>query len=60
MPRVGVDFPRDPEVGQQRSAAIRVQEDVLRLHVAMHDAVPMRVAKRVRDVPEDALGLFGA
>ena len=34
-----------------------VEQDIVGLHVAMHDAVAVRVAERVRDLPGDARGV---
>ena len=47
-----LEHQRDPEVGHQRP--ILVQQDVRRLHVSMHEAMPMRVVERTRDVARDA------
>ena len=38
----------DPEVGDQCMAAL--QQDVLGLHVAVHDAMAVRVLERIRDL----------
>ena len=43
-----VERPRDPEVGHLR-AAVAVQEDVLRLHVAVDDAALVREREPARD-----------
>jgi len=47
-----LDGERDPEVGHERMAV--VQQHVLRLDVAMHDAVAMRVLERVGDLRGNA------
>ena len=40
---------RDAEVGDQR-VAVLVEQHVVGLHVAMHDAAAMRVVERARDL----------
>lgn len=56
----GVDELGDAEVGQERrvgaagtEGALHVQEDVLRLHVAVHDPGGVRGGEPVRDVRDD-------
>ena len=44
------------EVGHQRVAA--AQEDILRLHVAVHDAALVGVRERVRDLARDPEGVL--
>jgi len=46
---------RDTEIGHERLAI--VQQDVLRLDVAVNDILPMRVVKRARHFACDAHGL---
>ena len=48
----GAHRERDAEVGHHRAAV--VQEDVLRLDVAVDHAVPVRVVQRVSDLAGDA------
>ena len=43
--RVGIAL-RDAEVGHQRAAGGRLEQDVVRLHVAVHDAAAVRVGQR--------------
>jgi hypothetical protein len=45
----------DPEVGHQHVVA--VDEHVARLHVAVHDAAPVRVGERARHLAHDARDL---
>ncbi len=40
---------RDAEVRDER-VAVLVEQDVVRLHIAVHDAVPVRVVERDRDL----------
>ena len=47
---------RDAEVGQQRPVGL-VEQDVLGLHVAMHDVLRVRVGERLRDRAHDARDL---
>src|SRR5689334_4381866 len=49
--------PRDAEVGDDGAARRPLDEDVLRLHVAMDDAARMRVAEREGDVAKLSDGL---
>jgi hypothetical protein len=56
-PALLLEEPRDAEVGHLRGAEL-VEQDVLRLHVAVHDAVGVRVreaARRLADEPERIL-----
>ena len=56
-PRVGASAPvhaRDTEVGDQRPAAPQLDQDVVRLHVAMHHAVRVSVVERSPDLLEHA------
>ena len=46
------DRPRDPEVGDDRLAVL--QQDVLRLDVAVDDALPVGVVERAGDLADDA------
>ena len=46
----------DPEVGDHGMAF--VQQDVLRLDVAMHDVVPVGIVERVGDLGRDPHGGF--
>ena len=50
---VAAEGARDAEVGEQRVAALREQQ-ILRLDVAMHDALLVRVVERTRDLARDA------
>ncbi len=50
---------RDPEIGEQCTAGGRVQQDILRLHVAMDEPGLVRGPKRCCDVGHDALHLVG-
>ena len=50
---------RDAEVGDQRAAGARLQQDVVRLHVAMHDAAAVRVGERPRDLAQHARRVGG-
>ena len=45
----------DAEVGDARAAA--TQQDILRLHVAVHDTLGVRVVERAGDVAQDRHGL---
>ena len=55
LPDLRADRVRDPEVGDERLAPR--EQDVLRLDVAVHDAVLVRVRERVRDLPGEPQGL---
>jgi hypothetical protein len=46
----------DPEVREQGAIGLRVEEDVLRLHVAVHDAARVHGGQRGGDVAQHALG----
>ena len=48
----------EAEVGEE-GAAVRLDEDVAGLHVAMHDAHRVRGVERLRHVAEDGLGALG-
>ena len=52
------DDARNPEIGDQH-AARRFEENVVRLHIAMDDALPMRVRERPRDVAQYPRGFGG-
>ena len=45
---------RDAEVGHQRAAGARLEQDVVRLHVAVHDAASVRVGERPRHLAQHA------
>ena len=45
---------RDAEVGDERAAGARLEQDVVRLHVAMDDAASVRVRERPRDLAQHA------
>ena len=45
---------RDAEVRHERAARARLEQDVVRLHVAVHDAAPVRVRQRPGDLAHDA------
>ena len=47
---------RDPEVGEQRPPRGRVDQDIVRLHVAMHHAARMRVVQRLADIAQHPAG----
>ena len=49
--------PRDAEVGDHRATRSRVEQDVVRLDVAMDDAAQVRVRERVGDLAEEAAHL---
>ena len=53
-PRVARGGARDAEVGDHGAARRAVEQDVVGLHVAMHDAARVRVRERVGHVGEDA------
>src|SRR2546422_11378722 len=49
----------DPEIGEQGTPAVVVEQDVRRFHVAVHDAAAVDVAQRIRDLAytaEDRIG----
>ena len=50
---------RDAEVGHQRAARARLEQDVVRLHVAVHDAAPVRVRERPRHLAQHARRVGG-
>src|SRR5216117_3727488 len=52
--------PRDAEVGDEGAAGRRVEQDVVGLHVAVHDAVRVRVIERQRHFLEETGGLRDA
>ena len=59
LPRIGhgarvLPAVRDAEVGHQCAARARLEQDVVRLHVAVHDAAPVRVGERPRHLAQDA------
>ena len=56
--RAAADGLRDPEVGYRRAAPC--EQHVVRLDVAMHDAVPVRELERARHVAQDPRGLADA
>ena len=46
--------PGDSEIGEQGPAAVLVEQDVGRLHVAVYDAAPVGVPERVGDLSHHA------
>ena len=53
-PRIPLRRARDAEVGHHRTACRAVEHDVVRLHVAVDDALRVGIRKRVGDDGEDA------
>ena len=49
----------DPEIGDQRTTGGRFEQDVVRLHVAMHDALRVRVGQRPRDLADQPYAIAG-
>src|SRR5260370_25970452 len=49
----------DPEVGEQRTPAVLVEQNVRGLDIAMHDAAAVGVAKGVRDLAHAAQNRVG-
>ncbi len=51
-PSPAVERARDPEVGDLRRS-VQVDDDVVRLHVPVHDAVLVREREPVRDLADE-------
>ena len=47
---------RDAEIGDQSAPCSSLEEDIVRLHVAMDDAAPVCLCQRPRDLPQHARG----